>query len=47
MAIKINAQVTGYGSQPSNAQALVVVTVQFRWAIGGADVYGPRAKRPR
>jgi hypothetical protein len=29
MAIKINAQVTGYGSQPSNAQALVVVTVEF------------------
>jgi hypothetical protein len=29
MAIKINAQVTGYGPQPANAQALVVVTVEF------------------
>ena len=29
MAIKINAQVTGDGPQPSNAQALVVVTVEF------------------
>ena len=29
MAIKINAQVTGYGPQPANAQALVIVTVEF------------------
>ena len=29
MAIKINAQVTGYGLQPSNAQVLVVVTSRF------------------
>jgi hypothetical protein len=29
MAIKIHAQVTAYGPQPSNAQALVVVTVEF------------------
>jgi hypothetical protein len=27
MAIKINAQVIGYAPQPSNAQALVIVTV--------------------
>jgi hypothetical protein len=29
MAIKINAQVTGYGPQPANTQALVIVTVEF------------------
>jgi hypothetical protein len=29
MAIKVNAQVTGYGPQPSSAQALVIVTVEF------------------
>jgi hypothetical protein len=29
MAIKVNAQVTGYGPQPANTQALVVVTVEF------------------
>ena len=29
MAIKINAQVTGYGPQPGNNQALVIVTVEF------------------
>jgi hypothetical protein len=29
MAIKINAQVAGYRPQPSNAQALVIVTVEF------------------
>jgi hypothetical protein len=29
MAIKINAQVTGYGPQPGNLQALVIVTVEF------------------
>jgi hypothetical protein len=26
MAIKINAQVTGYGPQPANTRALVIVT---------------------
>ena len=29
MAIKINAQVTGYGPQPANTQALVIITVEF------------------
>ena len=29
MAIRINAQVTGYGPQPGNTQALVIVTVEF------------------
>ena len=29
MAIKINAQVTGYGRQPANMPALVIVTVEF------------------
>ena len=29
MAIKIIAQVTGYGPQLANAQALVIVTVEF------------------
>jgi len=29
MAIKINAQVTGYGPQPTNTQALVIITVEF------------------
>jgi hypothetical protein len=29
MAIKINAQVTAYGPQPANTQALVIVTVEF------------------
>ena len=29
MTIKINAQVTAYGPQPSNAQALAIVTVEF------------------
>ena len=29
MAIKINAQVTGYGPQPANTQALVIVAVEF------------------
>jgi hypothetical protein len=29
MAVKINAQVTGYGPQPGNNQALVIVTVEF------------------
>jgi hypothetical protein len=29
MAIKNNAQVTGYGPQPANTQALVIVTVEF------------------
>jgi hypothetical protein len=29
MAVKINAQVTGYGPQPGNTQALVIVTVEF------------------
>jgi hypothetical protein len=29
MAIKINAQVTGYGPQPGNTQALIIVTVEF------------------
>ena len=29
MAIKINAQVTGYGPQPANTHALVIVTVEF------------------
>jgi hypothetical protein len=27
MAIKIHAQVTGYGPQPGNTQALVIITV--------------------
>jgi hypothetical protein len=29
MAIKLNAQVTGFGPQPANTQALVIVTVEF------------------
>jgi hypothetical protein len=29
MVVKINAQVTGYGPQPGNTQALVIVTVEF------------------
>ena len=29
MAIKINAQVTAYGPQPANTQALVDVAVEF------------------
>jgi hypothetical protein len=29
MAIKTNAQVTGYGPQPGKTQALVIVTVEF------------------
>ena len=29
MAIRINAQVTGYGPQPGNTQALVIVSVEF------------------
>jgi hypothetical protein len=29
MATKINAQVTGFGPQPANTQALVIVTVEF------------------
>jgi hypothetical protein len=29
MAIRINAQVTGYGPQPGDLQALVIVTVEF------------------
>jgi hypothetical protein len=29
MAIRINAQVTGYGPQPTNTQALVILTVEF------------------
>jgi hypothetical protein len=29
MAVKIHAQVTGYGPQPGNLQALVIITVEF------------------
>jgi hypothetical protein len=29
MAIRIHAQVTGYGPQPTNTQALVILTVEF------------------
>jgi hypothetical protein len=29
MAVRIQSQVTGYGPQPANPQALVIVTVEF------------------
>jgi hypothetical protein len=29
MAVRIQSQVTGYGPQPGNPQALVIVTVEF------------------
>jgi hypothetical protein len=29
MAVKVHAQVTGYGPQPGNLQALVIITVEF------------------
>jgi hypothetical protein len=40
MAIKINAQVTGYGPQPANTQALVIVTVEF----DGPSTIGRRSR---
>jgi hypothetical protein len=46
MAVKIHAQVTGYGPQPGNTQALLIVTLEFD-GPSVDDVHGPDTERRR
>jgi hypothetical protein len=46
MAAKIHAQVTGYGPQPGNTQALLIVTLEFD-GPSVDDVHGPGTERRR
>jgi hypothetical protein len=46
MAVKIHAQVTGYGPQPGNTQALLIVTLEFD-GPSMDDVHGPGTERRR
>jgi len=46
MAVKIHAQVTGYGPQPGNTQVLLIVTAEFD-GPSVDDVHGPGTERRR
>jgi hypothetical protein len=46
MAVKIHAQVTGYGPQPGNTQVLLIVRVEFD-GPSVDDVHGSGTERRR